>query len=199
MGIDPKKTQVEDLEHFPFKNFVEFRKALLAGMIKLAFNREDALYWAQEGVYTQALLRAQITFLIFLPFLAAIGFSIYAFISKNWLLLLALPLLIFGRILFFPGVMPVRVFVLLTILGFIWSFWVGKTGLLILTVALLSIWYFQKIIIANAVYALNTAAYEHEDLLCFLWKKNKANIHFSNGNTYRVKYKLEDGEYTNYD
>jgi hypothetical protein len=112
---------------------------------------------------------------------------------------LALPLLIFGRILFFPGVMPVQAFVLLTTLGFIWSFLTGKTGLLILTVALLGIWYSQRIILANAVKGLNTASYEHEDLLCLLWITNKVNIHVSNGNTYRVKYKLEDGKYTNYD
>lgn len=199
-----KVTKVEELEHFPFKDFKEFRKAYLEGIIQPGVDRGVALNWAQGGIYASTFLRIQATFLAFLPFLAAIGFVIYAVVSKNWLLLLALPLLLIGFFLFHPSAAMIfgfirSGFILLTFIGFIWALFSAKSGLLALTITLLIIWYAQKTIYAKAVSYLISTTSEHEDLLCLLWQAKALNIHFYNGNTYWADWKTENGQSVHYE
>ena len=46
-----KVTRVEELQHFPFKDFEEFRKVYLEGIIHPGVDRGVALEWAQGGIY----------------------------------------------------------------------------------------------------------------------------------------------------
>ena len=104
MNSESKKPKiVEDLDNFPFKNFQEFKKSNIEGVAHVGVDRAVALQWAQNGIYCPRSLRYYALFLTFLPFLAAIGFVIYSIISSNWLLLLALPILLIAFFIFHPS------------------------------------------------------------------------------------------------
>lgn len=198
-----KVTKVEELDYFPFKTFQEFRKALLEGIAQPGIDRGVALHWVQGGIYSPRWLRIYALILAFLPFIAAIGFVIYAVVSKSWLLLLALPLLLIGFYVFHPSSAmvfgPIRsLFIFLTFIGFIWSLFMGKPDFFALTITLLIIWYAQKTIYSKAVGYLTRAVSEHEDLLCILWQGRALNIRFYNGNSYWVDWKNEDGKNIHY-
>jgi len=199
-----KATKVEELEFFPFKDFKEFRKAYFEGIMQPGVDRGIALNWAQGGIYASNFLRIQAMFLAFLPFIAAISFVIYAIVSKSWLLLFALPVLLIGFFLFHPSAAMVfgfirSIFMFLTFAGFVWALLTGKPGLLALTIALLVIWYAQKTIYNKAVSSLIIAAAEHEDLLCLLWQGKALNIRFYNGDTYWSDWKIENGQSIHYE
>jgi len=199
---NPKK--VEELKHFPFENFKEFRKAYLEGIISPGVDRSVALQWSQGGIYAPTFLRIQALALVFLPFIAAIGFVIYAIVSKSWLLFLALPVLLIGYFIFHPSSAMVfgsirTLFIFLTFAGFGWALFTHKPGLLALTIALLLIWFADRTVYKKAVSHLLSAAAEHEDLLCRLWHAKAFNIRFYNGNTYWADWKDEDGKTTHYE
>jgi len=198
-----KVKKVEELQHFPFKDFKEFNKANLEGIIQIGIDRLVALRWAQGGIYSSRFLRMQTIFLMFLPYLAAIGFIVYSILSKNWLLLLALPIFFVGFFLFSPGAAmifgPMRSgLILLTFIAFIWSLLAAKSQLLAITITLLVIWYALRTMYRKAVNRLTVAVAEHEDLLCLLWQSKVLNIRFYNGNTYWVDWKIEDGKHIHY-
>lgn len=199
-----KVEKVEELANFPFKTFQEFNTAYFEGIAQPGVDRSVALNWAQNGIYTSKFLRIQTAILTLLPFLAAIGFIVYAIISKSWLLLLALPLLFIGFFIFHPSSAMVFGFIRtgfigLTFIGFIWALITGKSKLLALTITLLLIWYTQKTIYKKAVNSLVDALTKHEDLLCFLWQGRALNIRFYNRNLYWVDHKFENGKYINYE
>jgi len=199
-----KVSKVEELKHFPFKNFHEFKKACLEGIIQIGVDRGLAFRWAQGGLYVPKFLSAQTLFLSWLPFLAGIGFIVYAIMSKSWLLLLGLPVLFIGFFFFHPGWARIFGFVWLIVIAlifilFFWALFSGKPGLLAITAVLLVTWYAEKTAYEKAVNSLIIVAAEHEDLLCLLWENKALNIRFYNGNTYWVDWKTEDGKNVHYD
>jgi len=98
-----KKTKVEQLDHFPFHNFQEFNKAVFEGVAHPGVDRGVALQWSQGGKYAPTSLRLMNTFFTFLPFLAALGFIVFAIATRTWLLLIALPVLFIAFFIFHPG------------------------------------------------------------------------------------------------
>jgi len=201
---DAKKVKtVEELANFPFKSFHEFRKANFEGVAQPGIDRGVALNWAQNGIYSPWILRSQTIFLMLLPYIAALGFIIWAIVSKTWLMLLALPVLLIAFFIFHPSsaVMfgPIRSLLIgLSFVGLVYAFISSKPSLLVLCLTLVVIWYAEKTIYRKAVNYLTKAVCEHEDLLCILWQGRALNIMFFNGNRYWADWKTEDGESVHY-
>lgn len=204
MENESKKPKVvEELDNFPFKNYQEFKKSNIEGVAHIRVDRSVALQWAQNGIYCPNWLRYYASFLAFLPVLSAVGFIIYSIISSNWLLLLALPILLIAFFIFHPSSAmifgPVRSgFIGLTFIGLFYSFFTDKLWLLAITITLTIIWWAQKTIYKKAINHLIAATLKHEDLLCILWKGKAISIGFFNGNQYWVDWKLEDGKHIHY-
>lgn len=200
MDEDQKKIiHVEELNHFPFNNFREFRKAILEGGVQLGVDRGSALHWAQNGVYAPRFLRLQTNFFAFLPFIALIGFVIWVLISKSWLMLLGLPVFLIAFFLFHPSSAPIfgvirTSLIGLSFIGLIYAFLIGKPWLLALCITLIVIWYAVTTAYKIAINHLIKTALDHEDLLCILWQSKYLNVRFLNENSYWVDYKIENGE-----
>src|SRR3989338_6609134 len=99
----PKAKRVEELEHFPFKSFDELKRRVNEGVANLGVDRSAALQWIQNGIYSTGWQRALALFLASLTFIVPLGLIVYIVITKTWLLLLALPLLLIGFFIFHPG------------------------------------------------------------------------------------------------
>lgn len=198
----PKR--VEELEHFPFKSFDELKKRATENVVNIGIDRGVALQWAQNGIYSSAWLRTQALVLAFLPFIAGIGFIIYAIATKSWLLLLALPIILIGFFVFHPSSAMIFGFVRsgligLTLIGLAWGFMNEIRWLTALSLSLAVIWYAQRTIYRKAIDGITRSSLEHEDLLCLLWSGRALNIRFYNGNSYWSDWKTEDGQSVHYD
>jgi hypothetical protein len=201
---EQKPKRVEELEHFPFKSFDELKKRVNEGVVNLGVDRSAALQWIQNGIYSTGWQRTQALFLAFLPFIAAIGFIIYAIATKSWLLLLALPVLLICFFIFHPSSAMIFGFIRsgligLVLIGLAWSLISGIAWLTALTLTLIIIWYAQRTIYRKAVDGLLRATIQHEDLLCILWRGNGLNVTMYNGDSYWSKWKTEGGKSTHYD
>ncbi len=201
---EQKPKRVEELKNFPFKTFVELKKATTEGVANIGIDRGVALQWAQNGIYSSSWLRTQALLLAFLPFIAAIGFVIYAIATKSWLLLLALPVLLICFFIFHPSSAMIFGFIRngligLAFIGLAWGLINGTGWLTALSLSLVLIWYAQRTIYRKAVNGLTLAVLEHEDLLCLLWGGRALNIRFYNGNSYWSDWKTEDGQNVHYD
>ncbi|MCL5802100.1 MAG: hypothetical protein M1283_06275 [Gammaproteobacteria bacterium] len=204
MNQEQKKiTKVEELSHFPFKSFQEFKKAIMEGVAQPGVDRSVALNWAQSGIYAPGVLRAQTVFLMLLPYIAVLGFIVWALVSKNWLMLLALPVLLIAFFIFHPSMAIFGIirsgFIWLSFVGLVYAFMTSKPGLLALCITLVVIWYALRTIYKKAVGYLTKAVSEHEDLLCILWQGKDLNIMFFNGNRFWVDWKTENGQSVFYD
>lgn len=201
---EQKPKRVEELSNFPFKTFQEFRKANMEGIAQPGVDRGVALQWAQNGIYAPGILRAQTVFLMLLPYIAAVGFIVWAIVSKSWLMLLALPVLLIAFFIFHPSAAMIfgiirSGFIGLSFVGLVYAFMTNKPGLLALCITLVIIWYAEKTIYRKAVNYLTRAVSEHEDLLCILWQGKALNVMFFNGNRYWVDWKMENGQSVHYE
>ena len=201
---EQKPKRVEELKNFPFKTFAELKEATTEGVANIGIDRGVALQWAQNGIYSSSWLRTQALFLAFLPFIAAIGFVVYAIMTKSWLLLLALPVLLICFFVFHPSSAMIFGFIRsgligLVFIGLAWGLISGIGWLTALTITLALIWYAQRTIYRKAVNGLTLAVLEHEDLLCLLWGGRALNVRFYNGNSYWSDWKTEDGQNVHYD
>jgi len=192
---EQKPKRVEELEHFPFESFDELKKRVNEGVANLGVDRSVALQWIQNGVHSTGWQRTQALFLASLTFIVPIGLIVYIVITKTWLLLLALPLLLIGFFIFHPSqammLGPIRSgLILLTFGGLIWGF---VNGIGWLTA------YAQRTIYRKAVDGLLRAVIQHEDLLCILWSGNALNVTMYNGDSYWSRWKTEGGKNTHYE
>ncbi len=200
---EQKPKRVEELSNFPFKSFQEFRKAYMEGVAEPGVDRGVALQWALNGIYAPGILRAQTVFLMYLPYIAVLGFIIWAIVSKSWLMLLALPVFLIAFFIFHPSAAMVfgiirSGFIGLSFVGLVYAFMTSKPGLLALCLTLVIIWYALNTIYRKAVNYLTEAVSEHEDLLCTLWQGKALTIMFFNGNSYWVDWKKENGQIIRY-
>jgi hypothetical protein len=201
---EQKPKRVEELEHFPFESFDELKKRVNEGVANLGVDRSVALQWIQNGVHSTGWQRTQALFLASLTFIVPIGLIVYIVITKTWLLLLALPLLLIGFFIFHPSqammLGPIRSgLILLTFGGLIWGFVNGIGWLTALTLSLAILWYAQRTIYRKAVDGLLRAVIQHEDLLCILWSGNALNVTMYNGDSYWSRWKTEGGKNTHYE
>ena len=201
---EQKPKSVEELKHFPFGTFAEFKKATMEGVANVGVDRGVALQWAQNGIYSSKWLRVQALLLALLPFVAAVGFVIYAIASKSWLLLLALPVLLIAFFIFHPS--SAMIFgairsglIGLSFVGLVWGFLSSIPWMAALSLTLVVIWFAQRSIYRKAIDGLIRATAEHEDLLCLLWPGRALNVQFYNGNSYWSDWKTEDGQSVHYD
>ncbi len=198
----PKK--IEELKHFPFKNFQEFRKAYLEGVVDIGVDRGIAREWASNGIYSSWWLRVKTHFWIILPYVTFLIFIFYIFISQSWWLIFSLPVVVVSFFIFFPGTEhflgPIKSGLVFFTIGFlIWGIINNITWLIILASFLALIWYSLRALHLGATKNLIYAASEHEDLLCLLWNIQAMNVRFYNGNSYWPRWKDENGRTTHYD
>ena len=198
---EQKPKRVEELKNFPFKDFDELKKRVSEGVANLGVDRSAALQWIQNGIYSSKWQRVQALFLASLTFIVPIGLIVYIVITKTWLLLLTLPLLLIGFFIFqniYLG--PIRnIFALIAFVGLVWGFINGIGWLTAFTLALMILWYSQWAIYRKAVNGLLRATMQHEDLLCILWNGNGLNVTMYNGDSYWFRWKTEGGKSTHYD
>jgi hypothetical protein len=197
-------TSVEDLSNFPFSTFEEFKKSVITGVVRPGVDRGVAYRWAGGGIHAPKSLNLQVTLLAFLPFLAAIGFIVFIVVTKSWLMLLTLPVLLIAFFVFHPSSAMIfgairSAFIGLSIIGFLYAWFSGKNSLMALTLSLVIIWYSQRRIYNQSVKHLIDAITQHEDLLCLIWQAKAMNLAFSNGNEYWGGWKVENGETTHYE
>lgn len=200
---EKKIKRVEELEHFPFKNFDEFKKQITEGLANITVDRSVALNWVQNGIYSSAWQRWYALFLASFTFTVPIGFIAYTVITKTWILLLALPLLLVGFLIFHPNqaMMLGKIrsgLILLTFGGLVWGLVSGIGWLTALNLSLVILWYVQRAIYNKAVNGMIRAVMQHEDLLCILWNSHALNVYMQNGDSYRLRNKVEAGETIRY-
>ncbi len=169
--------KVELLGDFPFTNFKEYTEAYKSGKVDFNLDHVYAFQWAQGLAYTPRSVRVQTENLALLPLVAIIAILIYIFIMKSWLLLLALPLLIFGYIIFNPSFTQRMPFIslpatFLTFGALIWSIFGKQYDLLALSSALIIIFIAQKAIYINSVRKLKKCTLLNEAILCLLWEED---------------------------
>jgi len=198
-----KLKKVEELKNFPFKTFVELKKATTEGIVNIGIDRGVALQWVQNGIYLSSQIRVQALILTFIPFIATIGFVVYAAITKSWFLFFALPVLLICFFVFHPSSAIIFGFIRggligLVFIGLAWGLISGIGWLIALATTLFFIWYAQRTIYKKAVNGLTLAVLEHEDLFCILWQGKVLNVMFFNGNRYWVDWKVEDGQSVHY-
>ncbi|MGI9250060.1 MAG: hypothetical protein ACR2PR_02530 [Pseudohongiellaceae bacterium] len=197
-----KIKHVEGLDNFPFRTFQEFKNADWEGIAQPGVDRGVALRWAYSGSYTSGILRAQVFSLMSIPYIAILGFVVWVIISKSWPMLLGLPVLLFGFCMFHPSAVAFGIirwgFIGLSFIGLAYAFMTDRPGLLALCLALVAIWYGEKMLYRKAVSSLIKAATEHEDLLCILWQGKALNVRFLSGDHYWVHWKMENGQSTHY-
>ncbi len=198
-----KGTKIEQLGTFPFKSFHEYKKASFEGIVQPTVDRSVALLWAKNGIHAPKSLRFQTSFLMMLPFLSLLGFIIFTIVSQHWWYLLTIPVFIVSYFVFLPSfrllLKPIRnLFIGLTVIGFLWAVWSSKDVLMVMTIALLIIWFAQNRIYRNAVKGLIEVANNHEDFFCKLWEGKILSIRFYNGDIHSVDHKFEKGKYIYY-
>lgn len=203
---EAKPKQVEELKHFPFKNFEELKKAGMDRAANIAIDREVALEWVKRRMKDIPIpppwLKFQVTFLASLTFIVPIGFIIYVITTQSWLLLLALPVLWFGFTTFHNRYLQVsikNVLIVLTYGGLAWGLINEINWLIAITLSLAVLFYSIRGIYPKAVNGLIKVALQHEELFCFLWYKGALSVKFNNGNSYWTDWKIEDEKNIHYD
>jgi len=195
--------KVEKLKHFPFKNFQELKKSQLEGVAQIGIDRSVSLQWIQGGIHCPRHLTYYAIFLASLPLIVGVCFILYSLISKTWLLLLALPLLLVSNFLFHPGFKVMlglisKILIFLSFVGLFYSIITNKEWLLAISLSLVIIWWAQKTIYQKATNTLTKTLLEHEDLLCMFWNSKALSINLFNNNKYWADWKVEDGEHIHY-
>ncbi len=196
--------QVEELDHFPFDSFREFREGRAQG-VYLTIDHAIALDWiSQRGYHSPKGARNYATALALIPYLAFLGFIGFSIVTGAWIQLLWIPVIIVAFFIFHPsGRMmwgPIRsALIALVIIGLVYSLFSGPTWLAALTLTLTALWYVQKKLYAHAIRSAVQAMDRHEDLLCHLWQGGHVSVILPNGNRYWVFGKDEDGESTHYE
>ena len=199
-----KPIYIEELKRFPFKDFDELKKLVSEGVASLGSNRNTALQWIQNGIYTCRRERAQASFMASLIIIVPIGLIIYIVVTQSWLLLLALPLQFIIFLFFHPGQkMKLRPtqngLILLSLCGLVWSFINVMNWLSALIISFLLVWYSQRALFLIANRGIIRAALEHEDLFCALWNLNGVYVIMYNGDSYWSTMKTEGDKTTDYE
>lgn len=203
---EQRPKRVEELKHFPFKSFDEFKKAGMEHIANIGIDREVALEWVKrrmEGIPPpSSWLRLQVLFLASLTFIVPTGFIIYVIVTKTWLLFLSLPVLWIGFSIFhnpYPQRFIRSGLIFITFGGLGLALISGIGWLTAITLSLAILFFSIRTIYRKAANGLIGAVLEHEDLFCFLWHKGSLNVKFNNGNSYWTDWKTEDGHDFYYD
>lgn len=207
---DPQMTEretlasrVEELTYFPFPSFEKVMEAVVSGDACYAVDRGFALKWAQGGVYAPRSVVILTTLSAWLPILAALSFVIWIFISKNWAMFLALPVLLIGYAVYHPGLGsllgPIRTLLIgLTFVGLFYGLLFERPKILTLCAALSLVWFGIKASYSISVKGLIRAALANEKLLCALWQDEKISIEMKNGDRYWKNFRVINGEPSSY-
>lgn len=197
---EKKINKVEELSNFPFKNFEEFKIAYKNNKFQVGLNRDVAVFWAEYGIYSPKMLQIQIAFLWKLPVIVILLFAIYCFFSKNWIMLVFLPILIITAFIFRCSSTlafgKLRLLLIITsFIGLFYSILVHNLHIFIVSLSAVIIWYSWYSKHTNSQKYLMRAILNHEDLLCSLWQGLALMLKFPNGNIYWVDYVSENGKY----
>lgn len=211
----PKPKHVQELENFPCKDFPEVRKAAKAGDATIYVHAGAPFDWAQMKEFSPTSPSKElIRNLALAPFIAILGFIIYAITAKNFLLLLALPLFWVGFAIVYadptrystgkanlpPHVRTIGLVrnaaVVLILFGLGWSLIQRIDWVAAVTLTLAIIWLSQWMGDKKIAEGFSKAVWEYEELFCLLWVSGALNVRFSNGNSYLIDCRKENGQYS---
>ncbi|HUU96935.1 MAG TPA: hypothetical protein VM487_14445 [Phycisphaerae bacterium] len=201
---DPKTT-VEELRHFPFETFADFQAACRQGTAYPSISRQQALDWAYlGGIYASRACKTVVSLWVYLPYIAVLGFIIYAVATGRWLTLLALPAFPVAFYMFNPTtktlfgcVCSVLVIVCFCIIA--WGFWTSSPLLIAFGIVLVTIWASEAAAYHFAQMYARQAAVTHEDCLCLLWSNWSLVVFFANGDRYSRIFETVGGACVRHD
>lgn len=203
---EQRPKRVEELKHFPYASFVEFKKARMEHGVNISIDREAALVWASqrmEGIPPpSSWLKLQVLFLASLTYIVPIGLIIYAIVTNSWFVLIALPVLWIGFFIFhnpYSKKITRSGLILFTFGGLGWGLISRINWLIAITLSLAILFCSIRAIYSKAVNGLIGAALENEDLFCFLWHGAALNINLNNGNSYWTSWKTEGEKNIHYE
>lgn len=180
--------KVEILKNFPFKSFEEFREAWLRKKIKVIIDKSISFRWIERGLYRSEKWWKMVILIMWLPYLAILGFIISSIILRRYHLIAFVPIHFLAIILLHPT--GRKLFKIFNILGigiiflFIWSLTTKNINLLLITIILVIILICEEIAWNIPHRLLMRAIYLHEDLLCYLWNDNLVAIKLKEGPIY---------------
>lgn len=196
----PEPTRVEDLKHFPCKDFAELKQWLDEGLANLSVRRMVAI---QSLHATSGWQTKKTVFWGFVFITSPLIFLGYVIVVGEWLWLLALPVLFIGALLYHPGVGKLigyaqHAVVALTVGSLIWGLLAGIDWLAAVALTLTVIWYAEQTFYSRAVAGLVHIALQHEEVFCKLWFHSEVDLVMRNGDTYSHRWKSEGDRDTCY-
>lgn len=199
--IENKK--VEDLKNFPFQNFSEFKEAYSDEVVNLAIDRGASLTFANHSNYTSRWVAIKLIILSLLPYVSGLVYFVYILITKNWWLLLTLPLLVIYFFIFHPSTKRLLGFIatlfsILPFIGLMWGYFNNISWMAAVCITLIIMWYAEREVYKQSINEITKQCLEHEKILSFLWDKKKLNLRFYNGDSYWKDFKKVDGEIITY-
>lgn len=188
--------EVDELENCPFNSFDKLKEDIDSGKFKLGVSPGAALNW-MINLAPKSKNKALVIIFCYLMFAIPASLIIYVIVWEAWLLLLSIPLLIVGYFTTSPVVVLPKVlkigFTIISFMCLIFGFISGASWLIVISISLIAIWYFQYQMYHRSVDEMIDMAKQNEDFLCRLWIDNILSITMQNGDSYAQKWVIEDG------
>jgi len=191
------------MNNFPFKNFDQLKKAVMQGVVDIKVDISVARQLAYEDGFGSKWFKIFLGSLFFLIFSVFICFVIYIIISKNWFLLITLPILIIGFFVLNPmTLLSFNIIIRSIIIGsiiiiLIWSLLNSIHWLSFIFAIFLSFWFIQHMMYMIPVKILKGIILNDEDLFLKLYE-NRIVIVCYDRNIYWYDGKLENGQLNTY-
>lgn len=195
-----KTAKVEDLRHFPFSSFKEFKSAVSDGtVVDIGVAMDKARNWVMESKDSPPFWRILSYILVWIPFFFILFYFVAAFILPNyWLIPYALvPLLIFftgspiGRRIF-----PVHY--LLIIIFLIAWFITGNFPDLIYWLPLVIEYLILNQLYSGSAGIAQEAIVNDEKTLCLFWKWGAFDLLLADGTRHLQRWVEKDGQTIRY-
>jgi hypothetical protein len=207
---ESKVTTVQELQHFPFASYSEFKRALDQNEVYLKIGRYDVVRaWAKGGKYCPPWLRSETKLLLAFPWMAAAIMGIYVFITRDVRLLAwAIPVLVFAYLTGRPPIYTLlgaitlslfnNVFVPASLLAVIFFALSKQWGLALVSFAAGLTWFGVARAYDKADKECALVVAEHEDMLAQFFDCNCVSVFFRNGDVYGANVKVINGEWIKY-
>ena len=183
---DSKRYDVKELDHFPFDSMSELLDSITRRQTTILADRVSAVEVFSRDPRANALLKILSMFLGWTPFIVPIAVIVYTLITGNWLSLISIPLVFLEITIFNPGrlklfplfALMVKLLVVALLLYGVMS---GATWITCMTLALIVIWFANKLFFTIAVSQTIKLALKYEEKFCILWKYNAIFLKTSDG------------------
>jgi hypothetical protein len=199
-------SSVEELPHFPFSSFKNFRKAAEEGEVLINLSQEGAIQWAGGDLIIQPDPGTKRAYVIcraigggFPSGLALLAYSVYA---GHWWFLLGLPLCAAAVFVLDPFISRMAGILysgplFITFCVFAWAICNGHQPWTVLTGCLLAIWLALKMRLDIINPAFRQKVFEEERYLCLTWQAGWLVVVVPEENTeYSINFQTTNGKTT---